>query len=88
MKRPIADQLLRLGEKLLADLKQHSVRKIAQSQVTGRVEYDEFWPSHSKGIIDEIDDVLGTHYGFTNQEIDFVKNYDYKYRMGRNSGED
>ena len=37
----------------------------------------------SKPIIDEIDTVLAEHYGFTDEELDFIINYDIKYRMGR-----
>ena len=33
-------------------------------------------------IIDEIDKVLAKHYGFTDEELDFIINYDIKYRMG------
>jgi hypothetical protein len=45
-------------------------------------------PKHSKPIIDEIDRVLAQHYGFTDEELDFIINYDIKYRMGRDSGGD
>jgi hypothetical protein len=37
----------------------------------------------SKPIIDEIDKVLAVHYGFTDEELDFIINYDIKYRMGK-----
>jgi len=30
----------------------------------------------------EIDKVLARHYGFTVEELDFIINYDIKYRMG------
>jgi hypothetical protein len=36
----------------------------------------------SKPIIDEIDKALAKHYGFTEEELDFIINYDIKYRMG------
>lgn len=36
----------------------------------------------SKDIIDEIDKALAKHYGFTEEELDFIINYDIKYRMG------
>ena len=36
-----------------------------------------------KSIIDRIDGVLARHYGFTDEELDFIINYDIKYRMGR-----
>ena len=32
--------------------------------------------------------VLARHYGFTDDELDFIINYDIKYRMGRESGEE
>ena len=36
----------------------------------------------SKHIIDEIDKKLAKHYSFTEEELDFIINYDIKYRMG------
>jgi len=36
----------------------------------------------SKSIIDAIDTVLAQHYGLTDEELDFIINYDSKYRMG------
>ena len=42
----------------------------------------------SKPIIDEIDKVLAKHYGFTDEELDFIINYDIKYRMGDELGEE
>ncbi len=36
----------------------------------------------SKFIIDKIDKILAKHYGFTEEELDFIINYDIKYRMG------
>ncbi|MDQ3775361.1 MAG: hypothetical protein M3461_13925 [Pseudomonadota bacterium] len=65
----------------MADYKTHSlVRKRNDG-----VEFQEFYPSKSKPIIDEIDQVLARHYGFTEEELDFIINYDIKYRMGRNA---
>lgn len=42
----------------------------------------EYHINQSKPIIDEIDKVLAKHYGFTEEELDFIINYDIKYRMG------
>lgn len=36
----------------------------------------------TKTLIAEIDKVLAKHYGFTEEELDFIINYDIKYRMG------
>ena len=38
--------------------------------------------SASKPIVDKIDCVLAEHYGFTDEELDFIINYDVRYRMG------
>jgi hypothetical protein len=51
-------------------------------------EADEFIKSEMKNRIDdsrydEIDKVLAEHYGFTEEELDFIINYDIKYRMGK-----
>lgn len=34
-----------------------------------------------KKIIDQIDSLLAVHYGFTEEELDVIINYDIKYRM-------
>lgn len=41
-----------------------------------------------KIIIDPINFVLQQHYGFTDEELDFIINYDIKYRLGRDAGEE
>lgn len=74
--------LNRLAKELMEDYQRHKMRKETYYQATGKVVYDEYYPRHSKSIIDEIDRVLATHYGFTDEELDFIINYDIKYRMG------
>jgi hypothetical protein len=68
--------------KLTKDVIAKSKRRVYVYKATGRVEYDEFYMKLSKPIIDEIDKVLAKHYGFTEEELDFIINYDIKYRMG------
>jgi hypothetical protein len=51
-------------------------------------EYQEFRPSASKGIIDKIDELLADHYGFTDNETDFIMNYEVKYRLGQEEEDD
>ena len=36
---------------------------------------------------DEIDKALAEHYGFTEEELDYIINYDVKYRMGSTVGD-
>jgi hypothetical protein len=71
-----------LVRRLMEDLRKNARRKEAHYKTTGRVAYDEFYPKLSKPIIDEIDRVLAQHCGFTEEELDFIINYDIKYRMG------
>ena len=56
---------------------------------TGETQTQSFRIKLSKPIIDEIDELLAKHYGFTEEELDFIINYDIKYRMGDelNAGE-
>lgn len=77
--------LSELAADLMQDLRHHAQRKETNYKTTGRVVYDEFFPRHSKPIIDKIDRVLAQHYGFTDEELDFIINYDIKYRMGLGS---
>ena len=78
----IKQSLSAFSEDLMKDLKRHAQRKETNYKATGRVVYDEFYPRYSKSIIDEIDRLLAQHYGLTDEELDFIINYDIKYRMG------
>jgi len=53
-----------------------------QHKKTGLIKLEQFRPREAKPIIDEIDCILAKHYGFTDEELDFIINYDIKYRMG------
>lgn len=78
----IIEELIELTSTLMEDLEKKSNLKVANYKATGKVEYREYYPKKSKIIIDEIDKVLAQHYGFTEEELDFIINYDIKYRMG------
>ena len=79
----VTENLSVLATRLMNDYKRHSGRKRANYKTTGAVEYDEYYPRKSKTIIDEIDRILAQHYDFTDEELDFIINYDIKYRIGR-----
>ena len=74
--------LIHLGQKYIEDLKSNSTMLVREQKQTGRTETQSFKVQLSKPIIEEIDDVLGLHYNLSDKEIDFIKNYDIKYRMG------
>ncbi len=77
------EQVLRdLSEEYQRSLESNSWYQTRQQRQTGEVRIQSFSPSFSKHIIDKIDRVLAQHYGFTDEELDFIINYDIKYRMG------
>jgi hypothetical protein len=82
---PPKKQLVKLAADLMEDLKEHSENR------TMRFKHDTLtvqciYPKASKPLLDEIDKVLASHYGFTPEELDFIINYDIKYRLGRGVG--
>ena len=72
-----------LSTTLMQSLNANSEIKIRIFKKTGKAELQEFDVALSKTIIDQIDNVLASHYGFTDEELDFIINYDIKYRMGK-----
>ena len=83
-KSVLADpEMSRLGKLYLEDIAKNSSMLVRQQKQTGKTETQSFEVKRSKPIIDKIDRVLAEHYGFTDEELDFIINYDIKYRMGR-----
>ena len=72
-----------LTSQLMADYQSHSRIKLKQSRQTGTVQYQEFYPRLSKNIIDNIDLELGRFYNLSDEQLDYIINYDIKYRMGQ-----
>jgi len=63
-------------------------RRNAKHLKRGKTDSYTLYAKKSKLIIDEIDRVLAQHYGFTDEELDFIINYDIKYRMGKYHSEE
>lgn len=74
--------LLRQSSLYISDLKKNSSLLIRQQKGIGETKTQSFKISLSKSIIDEIDKILAQYYNFTDEELDFIINYDIKYRMG------
>jgi len=81
------EALSRLGEQLGAQLRS-TAGLSSRKYPSGFIEYEEYYPWKAKQIIDEIDHVLAKHYGFTEEELDFIIDYDIKYRMGKEAEEE
>jgi hypothetical protein len=75
-------ELQATGNKYQKDLKNNSILLTREQKNKGTTQTQSFKISKSKPIINEIDKVLAAHYGFTEEELDFIINYDIKYRMG------
>ncbi len=78
----IVKQLRGLVEDLMRDFHHHSKIVTMTYKKLGKMAIQCIYPKFSKPIIDEIDQVLAQHYGLTDEELDFIINYDIKYRMG------
>ena len=76
------NEIIILADKFEQSLKKTKRRVTTTSRATGQIEQDFYSVKLSKPIIDEIDKLLARHYGFTEEELDFIINYDIKYRMG------
>ena len=73
--------LYNLANQLEEDIKTNSFITSRNTQ-KDKIELESFRINSSKNIIDEIDKALSKLYGFTEEELDFIINYDIKYRMG------
>lgn len=75
-----AKNLSMIFDCLMNDYKDNSIIRVRKD-----CEFQEFRPSQSKDIIDDIDIELRNHYEFTKEETDFIKNYEIKYRISLNA---
>jgi hypothetical protein len=71
---------------LARSLAEHSQRKLIKTKQGHKIEYDELDASESKTAIDEIEIAIAQRYGFSEAQLDFLINYDIKYRLGGGSG--
>lgn len=73
-------KLTQLSDKLMVDYKVNAETKVRQYTGRPKLSLTTFFARKSKSIIDEIDLILGDHYGFTTEESQFVINYIGEYR--------
>jgi Eco57I restriction-modification methylase len=81
MSNEVREALSHLQVELMDGLRESSAEKAVTTKA-GRIRYQEFSQKPTKPVIDEIDRILAQHYSFTDEELDFILNYDVKYRMG------
>ena len=76
-------RLSKTARALMHDIQANSEMLEINYHTIGNLRIQATYPRLSKAIIDQIDRVLAEHYCFTDEELDFIINYDIKYRMGR-----
>lgn len=81
------EHLFELSKELSSNLKQNSKIVDMDFEKHGKMRIQCIYPRHAKDVIDAIDVELAKHYGFTDKELDFVVNFDVKYRMGADDSE-
>ena len=81
---PVPDTFLKVNMDKIENalMKDYEANKQIRYNKTTKCYESYYYPVKSKKKIDEIDKVLAKHYGFTEEELDFIINYDIKYRMG------
>jgi hypothetical protein len=75
-------------QKLMTDIRRHSTAKTIFTKQGHTIRYEEMNAAQSKPVIDQIDRMLAQQYGLLPHELDFIINYDIKYRMGRDAEAD
>ena len=70
-----------LSNSLVDDLERNAEVRIRRRADGSEREEINYFVGKSKSLIDEIDRVLGEHYGLSEEEICYLVNYDIKYRM-------
>lgn len=75
-------EIITLANVLEQDMDNNKLVQSINSKTRGHVITMYYQKKISKLIIDRIDKLLAKHYGFTEEELDFIINYDIKYRMG------
>lgn len=70
------------------NLRRNATFYVIESKTRGRNETVTYNKKKSKSVMDEIDLELGSVYGFSEEELDFIINYDFKFRMGDDQSEE
>ncbi|MDY0150979.1 MAG: Eco57I restriction-modification methylase domain-containing protein [Candidatus Cloacimonas sp.] len=78
----IRTNLVDLCKNLLGSLEESAVWKTETLSNGDTKTYRRYFPQNCKSVIDEIDKNLGCCFGLSQNEIDYLINYDIKYRMG------
>ena len=72
-----------LSAQVVDNLESNAKRKRINTKQGHVIEYDEISGASSKGHMDTIDKAMAEIYGLDDDELDYLINYDIKYRLGQ-----
>ena len=79
-------KIQKILKKLMIDLKKNSEIHCSKRSINNtEIESTHFYPKKSRKIIYELDDIFMNHYKFSNDEINYIKDFDIEFRMGDNT---
>ena len=76
------DDLGELMGLVMHNYRSNCVRKVTHWKASGKIEYDEYYPKHAKSVIDRVDLALAAHFELCEAELDYILNYDIRFRLG------
>ncbi len=88
MSKDTKNKLAETSTRLMDDMKIRSELRQRAHKGGNISDIQTFFPSRSKKIVDELDVVLAQYYNLSDEEVDYVINYDIQYRLNQNLEED
>lgn len=73
-----------LSDGIDSELRKSATAKTIRTKQGHVIEYDELDGKRARDVISQADVALGKHFGLSDIELDYLINYDIKYRMGLN----
>jgi hypothetical protein len=82
LKNETIEKLEKLYADYLTDIEKNVNKRITSGESSYNVsEFKEYKIGKSKHLIDKIDDIICLLYGLTQEETDFIKNYEIEFRL-------
>jgi hypothetical protein len=76
------------GDELTKAIRSSSKKKSIKTKQGYLIEYDEINAAKERHLIEAIDGLLAKGFGLTDAELEYIVNYDIKYRLGTDADED
>jgi hypothetical protein len=84
---PVAKKLSRQVTALMQDIQDNSKTVTMTYKKHGTMTIQCTYPKLSKRLIDRIDQTIADHLGLTDEQADYIANFDAKYRVGESAGD-